>query len=192
MQLLYSWDFVLLCLFLIWDLLNLPIPAIPLRRKLPRQRYLPSRNRKPIWNRHLLLLQAVTSQNALTNAEGDSATTVSMDSIIQLIDPLLEETFENHSIDYDGTNLTINISQTGIAAAAALAATTNDPSLIESWSSLKENIVYMSTSTSEALEELGYGDTVLTIAVLNDQNEENILLMAVDNVIVYDALDDFS
>ena len=56
------------------------------------------------------------------------------------------------------------------------------------WPTVKENLVSFYNSTYDFIETLGLKDPVLTVAVVNDENPENVLLMIMYGIVVYDVM----
>lgn len=114
---------------------------------------------------------------------------MSMDMTAAVIEALVSQNFENYKIDYDDSGITLSLWQDGLAAGSVLAAAGNQES-IDSWNSIKESLITFCDSVSESMEAAGHGDATITINVLNDQNTDNILLSALNGVIIYDAVDE--
>lgn len=114
---------------------------------------------------------------------------MSMDMTAAVIEALVSQNFENYTIDYDESGITLSLWQDGLAVGSVLAAAGNQES-IDSWNSIKENLVSFSDSVSETMETAGHGDATLMINILNDQNTDLVLLSALNGVIVYDAVNE--
>ena len=110
-----------------------------------------------------------------------------LDAAVSYIKQLMSESFEGYEVSYDDTGITINIWQDGIAAGATFADSVKGEYL-QSWNTMVDNFVSMAENTRTYLDTLGLNDIVLSINILNDQNKENILVMIVNDILVFDAV----
>ncbi|MBO4863561.1 MAG: DUF4190 domain-containing protein [Eubacterium sp.] len=114
---------------------------------------------------------------------------VSIDTVVSLMKISLSEGFgDNYKIDVDGNDVTISVWMDGVAAGALLAQQGNEE-YIEDWNKAKANMQKLAASFYDSFEQLGVKDVHCYFHVLNDQNKENTLLMYVDGVEAYDAVD---
>lgn len=72
---------------------------------------------------------------------------------------------------------TVNVWQDGLATTAFLAAA-GDAEALEAWNSVADVTRSASESLQLLLEQSGYGDYMVVINVLNDENKDNVLLSA--------------
>lgn len=114
---------------------------------------------------------------------------MSMDMTAAVIEALVSQNFENYKIDYDDSGITLSLWQDGLAAGSVLAAAGNQES-VDSWNNIKESLITFCDSVSESMEAAGHGDATIMINVLNDQNTDNILLSALNGVIIYDVVNE--
>lgn len=134
--------------------------------------------------------ESVESEESTESSETVSQTQL-MDVYISLVTPILKENFKDkYELSYDETGITVNVWNDNIGTAAALAKTTGNKELMDSWNTMKNNIQYMSESFTESAETIGLNDTMIMVNVLNDLNKENVLLSYINGVCVYDALKD--
>lgn len=108
---------------------------------------------------------------------------------VSYIKQVLSENFKGYEVSYDDTGITINLWQDGISAGATFANSMNGEYL-KTWNNMVDNFVTMAENTRTYLDTLGLSDIVLSINILNDQNKENILVMIINDVLVYDAVND--
>lgn len=108
---------------------------------------------------------------------------------VAYIKQLMSESFEGYEVSYDDGGITINIWQDGIAAGATFANSAKGEYL-QSWNTMVSNFVSMAENTRTYLDTLGLNDVVLSINILNDQNKEKILVMIMNDILVYDAVND--
>lgn len=91
------------------------------------------------------------------------------------------------TISEDGYVYTLNVWQKGLAQTAMLAQT-GDKDAKETW----DKIVYTTMQASDSLQELltasGYGDYMVQIQVLNDQNHDNTLLTVIMGMASYNCV----
>lgn len=123
-----------------------------------------------------------------SNANSDEPL-MSMDMTAAVIEALVSQNFENYKIDYDDSGITLSLWQDGLAAGSVLAAAGNQES-VDSWNNIKESLITFCDSVSESMEAAGHGDATIMINVLNDQNTDNILLSALNGVIIYDVVNE--
>lgn len=118
----------------------------------------------------------------------DSGLGLTMDEVVPLLDSIIAQNFDEdkYSLEYDDTGITLSMWEDGLALGAALAAAGNADAKA-SWDEMTDNIIYMSDSMTEALNTLGFQDTVVTVNILNEQNTDNVLLCTVNGVVIYDA-----
>lgn len=53
---------------------------------------------------------------------------------------------------------------------------------------MRESMVKLCNSISDAVDTLGAKDKYVTVTVVNDSNEDNTLLMIMNGVVVYDVM----
>lgn len=91
------------------------------------------------------------------------------------------------SISIEGYVYTVNVWQDGLAQTAMLAQA-GDKGAKETW----DKIVYTTMQASDSLQELltasGYGDYMVQIQVLNDQNHDNTLLTVIMGMASYNCV----
>lgn len=108
---------------------------------------------------------------------------------VSYIKQLLSESFEGYEVSYDDTGITISLWQDGIAAGATFANSIKGEYL-QNWNTMVDSFLSMAENTRTYLDTLGLNDIILSINILNDQNKENILVMIVDDILVFDAVND--
>ena len=114
-------------------------------------------------------------------------TTESLDSIAESIKSILNNHFENNEVSYDETGLTASITADGMALIGTLASSDN-AEMIDDWNQISVSISEISGNFAAAFHERGFAQYTVTVIVKNDQDPENILLMAVNGELVYDAV----
>jgi len=112
-----------------------------------------------------------------------------LDYLISLIDPILEENFENHSISYEDNILTINVWNAGIAEGATLAAA-GESECLRLWDDIITNQKEMCKVLLELVQTMGFDDVGVAVNVLNDLNTENVLLTTFNGMVFYDSVND--
>lgn len=58
----------------------------------------------------------------------------------------------------------------------------------EPWVTMRESMVKLCNSISDAVDTLGAKDKYVTVTVVNDANEDNTLLTIMNGVVVYDVM----
>lgn len=123
-------------------------------------------------------------------AETDATpTTVSLETAVSAAEALIKEHFENCTVSYDETGFTVTISVDGISLIGSLAAGGNED-MKETWDNVVTSTVSMSESMTQYFRECGFDDLIVSMNVVNDQNPDNIVIMTMNGVLVYDAVED--
>lgn len=121
----------------------------------------------------------------------DSDLTLSMDVAGPLLESIISQNFDEdkYTLEYDDTGITLSLWEDGLSLGAVLAASGNEDAKT-AWDEMKDNLIYMSDSISDALETLGIENTVITINILNEQNPDNTLLCIMNGVVIYDSTEE--
>ncbi|MFR5780454.1 MAG: hypothetical protein ACLUEK_00690 [Oscillospiraceae bacterium] len=93
----------------------------------------------------------------------------------------------NYEIDLEGYVYTVSVWQDGLAACAMLAEQ-GVPTAVEQWEAIVDTTAEASNSLQELLSISGYGDYMVQIEVLNDQNHENTLLTVLLGMVSYNCV----
>ena len=112
---------------------------------------------------------------------------MSVDLLAAAISLTLQENFENSDVTYDENSITMSVWNDNIAAGALLAQQGNEE-LRESWDEMRENLRKTCEAAKETVDSAGYEDVTVTLKLLNDMNQENILLTVVDGVVTEDVV----
>lgn len=121
-----------------------------------------------------------------TSVEADSGD-LSLDLLAATLSLTLQENFPNSDVTYDNSSITMNVWDDNIAAGALLAQQGNEE-LQQSWNEMRGNLRQMCESTKDTISDAGYPDVTVTLNLLNDMNQDNILLTIVDGVVTYDVV----
>ena len=93
----------------------------------------------------------------------------------------------DYEIDLEGYVYTVSVWQDGLAACAMLAEQ-GVPTAVEQWEEIVDTTAEASNSLQELLNISGYGDYMVQIEVLNDQNHENTLLTVLLGMVSYNCV----
>lgn len=93
----------------------------------------------------------------------------------------------DYEIDLEGYVYTVSVWQDGLAACAMLAEQ-GVPTAVEQWGEIVDTTAEASNSLQELLSISGYGDYMVQIEVLNDQNHENTLLTVLLGMVSYNCV----
>lgn len=130
-------------------------------------------------------------QNQQQQQEGQN-TEVDMSVVASVIKTVLDKNAEGtgieYSLEYDDTGLVIAAKASGVAAEVAQAKADGYDDTYEPWVTMRENMVKLCNSISDAVETLGAKDKYVTVTVVNDANEDNTLLMIMNGAVVYDVM----
>lgn len=120
------------------------------------------------------------------NTEVDMSVVAS--AIKTVLDKNAEGTGIEYSLEYDDTGLVIAAKASGVAAEVAQAKADGYDDTYEPWVTMRESMVKLCNSTSDAVDTLGAKDKYVTVTVVNDANEDNTLLTIMNGVVVYDVM----
>lgn len=126
------------------------------------------------------------SSSDTTSTEADSGD-LSLDLLAATLSLTLQENFPNSDVTYDDSSITMSVWDDNIAAGALLAQQGNEE-LQQSWNEMRGNLRQMCESTKDTISDAGYPDVTVTLNLLNDMNQDNILLTIVDGVVTYDVV----
>lgn len=124
--------------------------------------------------------------------EAEEEYQLSVDDIITIYKISLEQNFTDDGQGYDvirqDDTILINLWSEGITG-EALQAKTNDKYKSD-WNYMVDNIKDSSESFQSVLDENGYSDMTSAISVVNDVNHDRVLLLVVNGVVLYDAVNE--
>lgn len=120
------------------------------------------------------------------NTEVDMSVVAS--AIKTVLDKNAEGTGIEYSLEYDDTGLVIAAKASGVAAEVAQAKADGYDDTYEPWVTMRESMVKLCNSISDAVDTLGAKDKYVTVTVVNDANEDNTLLTIMNGVVVYDVM----
>lgn len=120
------------------------------------------------------------------NTEVDMSVVAS--AIKTVLDKNAEGTGIEYSLEYDDTGLVIAVKASGVAAEVAQAKADGYDDTYEPWVTMRESMVKLCNSISDAVDTLGAKDKYVTVTVVNDANEDNTLLTIMNGVVVYDVM----
>lgn len=130
------------------------------------------------------LFKEIQYNSAYTEPEAIPA-----EEMMKLLEDAMQAGFENNfTITLEGYLYTVNVWQDGLAMTAALAQIGNEDA-VEEWKQIGVETGKASASLQELLEQNGYGDYMININVLNDENPENILLSAMWGIVTDNCME---
>ena len=111
---------------------------------------------------------------------------VSIEDVKQILYDKIAGNFEYVDVKGDETSISVNVAESGIALEAILA---NSQEKFTEWREMRESIRKFSETVYKLVKDRGFKDTIVYVNLLNDQNKENTLIMYMNGVLIYDAID---
>ena len=111
---------------------------------------------------------------------------VSIEDVKQILYDKVAENFEYVDVKGDETSISVNVAESGIALEAILA---NSQDKFTEWREMKKGMQSFSEAVYKLVKDSGFEDTIVFVNLLNDQNKENSLIMYMNGVLIYDAID---
>ena len=111
---------------------------------------------------------------------------VSIEDVKQILYDKVAGNFEYVDVKGDETSISVNVAESGIALEAILA---NSQEKFTEWREMKKGMQSFSEAVYKLVKDSGFGDTIVYVNLLNDQNKENTLIMYMNGVLIYDAID---
>ena len=111
---------------------------------------------------------------------------VSIEDVKQILYDKVAGNFEYVDVKGDETSISVNVAESGIALEAILA---NSQDKFTEWREMKKGMQSFSEAVYKLVKDSGFGDTIVYVNLLNDQNKENTLIMYMNGVLIYDAID---
>ena len=111
---------------------------------------------------------------------------VSIEDVKQILYDKIAGNFEYVDVKGDETSISVNVAESGIALEAILA---NSQDKFTEWREMKKGMQSFSEAVYKLVKDSGFGDTIVYVNLLNDQNKENTLIMYMNGVLIYDAID---
>ena len=125
------------------------------------------------------------TSTAPTNSETNN---LSMSDVVSVLEKSLKENYDSVSISYDGNTIDINLSYPGLASAAQSVKSSNDNKQLDSWNSFVSSLKKISSSALAVAKDAGFSDATVILNFRNDLNPENILIMIMNDTVIYDAV----
>lgn len=126
---------------------------------------------------------SIETETSRTEAEE----VIPLDTAAANAEAIIKEQFDNCTVSYDDTGFTATISVDGVSMIGTLAAGGNEE-MQETWKKIVDSTVSMSGSMTRYFRECGFDDYVVSVNVVNDQNQDNIVIMTMNGTLVYDAV----
>ena len=130
----------------------------------------------------------IPNDAVLSETTEEKNNTYSMDDVVAVIESSLKENYDSVSITYDGTTVDINISYPGLASAAQNVKSSNDKKQLESWNSFVASLKKTNSAALAIAKDAGFPDATIIMNFRNDLNPENILIMIMNDIVIYDAV----
>ena len=111
---------------------------------------------------------------------------VSIEDVKQILYDKIAGNFEYVDVKGDETSISVNVAESGIALEAILA---NSQDKFTEWREMKKGMQSFSEAVYKLVKDSGFEDTIVFVNLLNDQNKENSLIMYMNGVLIYDAID---
>ena len=100
------------------------------------------------------------------------------------------ENFDYCKIDGDGTGITVSVANDGFCEAVYIAKNAGFDENFAEWVGVKDSMVELCNTIVDSAAHFGLDNIVVTVNTLNDLNHDNILLMVMNGVVVYDIMAD--
>ena len=113
--------------------------------------------------------------------------TITLEYLLDLLESSLADSFGDNLIvkEEDGV-VSVTVWEDGIATAATLAK--SNSSAKDSWDEMVESFLELDGSVEELLELTGHDDYDVMLAIANDLNTDNLLLVVYNGQVVYDTV----
>lgn len=128
------------------------------------------------------------SPETVTVPTSTETNSLSMSDVVSVLEKSLKENYDSVSISYDGNTIDINLSYPGFASAAQSVKSSNDIKQLESWNSFVSSLKKISSSALAVANDAGFSDATVILNFRNDMNPENILIMIMNDTVIYDAV----
>lgn len=130
--------------------------------------------------------QQPQQQQDAQNTETDMSVVAS--AIKAVLDKNADGTGVEYAVSYDDEGITITAKANGVAAEVSQAKASGYDDTYEPWVTMRDNMVTLCNSISDAAEALGASGKYVIVNVANDANEDNTLLTIMNGVVVYDVM----
>lgn len=127
--------------------------------------------------------EATTEQETISGAEAAKL-------VMSIIELSIADTFDYHKIEGDETGITVTVATNGLVQDMTIAKYSGNGEINQDWVVAREALVSLSDTIYDSAVEFGMDDPVITLNVLNDQNHDNVILMVMNGIVVYDAMAD--
>ena len=129
--------------------------------------------------------ESKTSNNTLSTEEPN----LSLEDMAALIEAATSPNYQHVTVDAKDNVVTINIWQDGLAQAVASIKVSGGDSSNANWITVKDGLIAMSSAAHDLLDAHGFGDVLVSLNVLNDEDLSKVLLSIVNSVVVLDVLE---
>lgn len=114
--------------------------------------------------------------------------TFSMMDVVSVLESSLKENYDSVSVTYEGTTIDINLSYPGLASVAQSAKSSNDKKQLEAWNSVVASLKKANAAALAVAQDAGFSDATVIMNFRNDLNPDNILIMIMNDTVIYDAV----
>lgn len=114
--------------------------------------------------------------------------TFSMADVVSVLESSLKENYDSVSVTYEGTTIDINLSYPGLASAARSTKSSKDKKELEAWNSLVASLKKTNSAALAVAQDAGFLDATVIMNFRNDLNPDNILIMIMNDTVIYDAV----
>ncbi len=94
--------------------------------------------------------------------------------------------FEYMEVEGDEATISVNVAESGLALEAVLIKSNGN---FTEWRKMKKELQNFAQNIYKFVKDSGFEDTIVFVNLLNDQNKENSLIMYMNGILIYDAID---
>ena len=89
-------------------------------------------------------------------------------------------------VEGDEATISVNVAESGLALEAVLIKSNGN---FTEWRKMKKELQNFAQNIYKFVKDSGFEDTIVFVNLLNDQNKENSLIMYMNGILIYDAID---
>ena len=125
--------------------------------------------------------EPVVEEETLSGAEA-------AELVMTMVKLSVVDKYDYHKVEGDETGITVSLAINGLIDDMTLALVSGHDENYEPWMEVKDSMVGLCNTIHDAAVEFGMQDPVISLLVLNDKNHDNVVLMIMNGVVVYDAM----
>ena len=174
-----KWWFVLIVVFLVCSIIGFLFP-----HKNGRNEYVVAAED---WADDALK-DSATAKVPNVAEKAESTSSLSMDSIVAIVEDILSDTYDDVQVTLEETTLVLDVTFPGLASAVQDIVTVRSSKLLNKWDEVIVSQTKICSTVMNVLYESGYKDVDVLVNVLNDLNPKNCLLSIFNESVIYDVV----